>query len=744
MSLFTIARKVSRLWLPPLLENLAALVPAICDADGCSIFLLWNERLHLAATTRQNQKPRLFDRALSYAATPELLSAAATYYREHNVVNLDGGLTGWVAAFDRELNLKNLRDEQERQDIADSLKLPLPLWSDRLRGHFDWEGTRPFLAVPMRHADKGVCGVIRAYSIRANPRPFTDAHCRKLIEFGQALAAFLVTHNLLETGLEEYFRLWAARDGHEFGRQLTGAVPRLFNMDCCTFFARDDEDRFVLRYASAAPNLPDDDRRHFDLFFAESRDRLYYDAKVDSKTSLCIKQQRALLLRHSDGKWEIMGESDSSSRESLQRESNPQFLDAHPRDVKCELDPAHSRSILLVPVRDAINPRKLSGVLRVVSAKPDSASESALAELQQFAAPLAERLGHTLRQDVERDVCQRLIDQIREFPATSSDSNWHMAARIAGKALGADAVTIFLTEGDRLRSKPSYTFLNEDQIRMDQPLDVQDAIKREHQAFTYTLLPQLSYGIGEGCTGWAARERRVLNLRNSDDEAELRAYGIRHPFPQTFGEIQHAGPFIAAPISLGPGETVDGVVRGVRCRSSSQGPFSVSHELILSAFATMLAGVSRVWRPLAPLEPPVRRLVISYSNAQVKDELCRFLAAIDVEGLHLGVTPTGNDVSSAFEEIMRRAAGAIVIATPRGVDGSISVNVENEIGQLLSRFPNRLLLLKDRHAVISALGRGLPTIEFSDEGGLAKTFTQVAFHVREWFAPGSSLRVLSH
>lgn len=516
----------------------------------------------------------------------------------------------------------------------------------------------------------------------------------------------------------------------------------MFKMDSCSFFARNGEDRFVLRYASAADDLPDDDRRHFERFFSENRDRLYYDARVDSKTSLCIKQQRALRLRHDErGQWEIMGDAAGVSKDVLKHESNPQFLGVRRSEVNCELDPKHSRSILLVPVRDAINPRKLSGVLRVVSTRPEAASEESLAELQQFAAPLAERLGHTIRQEVERDACQRLLDQTKDFQSASSDTNWRMAARIAAEALGADAVTIFLADGDKLRSKPNYTFLNEDQIRLDQPLDRQEKVKTEHQAFALTLIPQLSYGLGVGCTGWTAKEQRVLNLRNADDKAELEAYGIHHPFPDFYCEIPDAGPFIAAPISLGPGTTVDGVVRGVRWRASPQGPFSVSHELTLSAFATMLAGVCRVWGPGTALPVlPARRVVISYSDANLKDELCRFLNALDVEPLHLGATPATPYPNPPFEELMRRAEGAIVIATPRDESGAISANVEHELGQLRARFPGRVFVLRDRQAEVSPMARDLPAESFDQQRGLSSTFTDVAVKVREWLGPFSGLR----
>ena len=107
---FDTARETSRFWLPSLLHDLASLAAPMCGADGCEIFLIWRDRLYLAATTRHELRHRLFDEELSYTIDEEELRRAADYFNKTGEVNEFAGLSGWCAAFNRPLRLADVSE----------------------------------------------------------------------------------------------------------------------------------------------------------------------------------------------------------------------------------------------------------------------------------------------------------------------------------------------------------------------------------------------------------------------------------------------------------------------------------------------------------------------------------------------------------------------------------------------------------------------------------------------------------
>jgi hypothetical protein len=186
-------------------------------------------------------------------------------------------------------------------------------------------------------------------------------------------------------------------------------------------------------------------------------------------------------------------------------------------------------------------------------------------------------------------------------------------------------------------------------------------------------------------------------------------------------------------MARGPDDRLDGVVRALRWRNSPLGPFSTSHETILAYCATILASLLRVWDPRP--EPTV---VISYGNATLKDHLVRFLNVIGVKSLHLGDTACGGIPNAYFEDLVQRAHAGIAIAVParRGSRGAAqhepSLNVAHEIGQMISRFPGRLLVLKEQRCDYAMGGNIGRVLEFSMAEGIFRRMTDVAAALREW------------
>lgn len=736
--LFDTASSISRFWLPPLLDNLATLPPTLCEGEGCSIFLVWHDHLYLAATTRRGLKERIFGDDTSYHIDPEVLRAAEEdYRREADHPTWRSGLTGWVAAFNRPMRITDLRKGSELDALADSAtRIPRPVWSNRSRGFYDWEGPRPFMAVPMRHADD-VKGVVRVSTIRSPAQPFTIEQQQKLQEFADQLADFLMGQQLLSEGLEHYFRLWAAQDGEVLARRISRAVPQLFSVDCCSFFHRDSEGRFVLRQSAAAEKLEGDAKRHFEDFRRANLGNLYYQADR-SKTGQCILHQAPLLLKrnHKTNQWESeMGKVEMP----LEEESSGSFLEEREDDLPhCELDPRQSRAILLVPIRDTINPRRLAGILRVVSTDAAQLDERVFRELAHFASGFAHYLGETTREEIERGVYHQLIRRLGK--PTEASELWRTAAEVAAQALEADAVTIFRMEQETLVSEADHSYLNQELIRRDLPLDEFQKEKQQFQRFCAVLRDQ-AYRKGDGRTGWPAKHGRVLNLKDLTDTQELERLKVecKEKPPDIYCEISNPGPFIAAPISLDPDAEVDGVVRALRRRRSPRGPFSVAHELILSAVGTRLAGLSRL------LPQPTPAVVISYCGtfSHYKEELVRFLTAMGVRALALDAAMPATNPIDSFDELIGQASAAIVLCTPdqetrraRGVYLEPSANVTAELVQLSRNLPGRVAVIKERSVTLPEMSVTPDyQLQFVIETDIHPVLIELAELLRKWLWP---------
>lgn len=652
-ALFESVGRASRAWLPPLLDNLATIPPTVCDADGCSIFLMQQDRLYLAATTRREARRQLFDPELAYTVDQVRLRRAAKDAAKRRR-NPDGSFTGWVAAFDQPLNLEDQKENQASKQWARGI--PSPVWSNRGGGFFPSPSKRPFLAVPMRHKGS-VYGVIRIVRFRAEAQPFVAQDEQRLLAFGAHLAAFLVDHDLLKLGLEHYFRIWAAEDGHEVAVRITEAVPDLFNVDCCSFFQRDSENRFILQHSAASELLKKNsgDYNHFLAFEEGSKGNLYYLADGSSKTSACIQTQGPLLFGRDSKTWTLLhGRPEAAP---FATESGGAFLDPGraSQDAKCEIHPRRSKSILLVPVRDIINPLQLAGVIRVVSTQRHRLSQANLVELDQFGRSLEHWLGETTRREIQEQAVRHLIEKLGNLAREGKPASqkWSAAAEIVAQGLNADAVTIFVQKDGFLEAEPAWSYL-----KPDQP----DMLVAQHGLFC-KFVGTMKYAIGQGRTGWPARYRRVLNLKDLDDLLELQRWNVEPgPFEPRANEGSHRycelpdpGPFIAAPI-LDPHSTnVAGVIRALRVRDTYQGPFTTAHELILGTCATTLAGFLRVGEPT---------VVISYADAKLKDQLSSILKAINVTPISTGGTAPDSDAARQFEQFLDRAAAAVVIATP--------------------------------------------------------------------------------
>jgi len=329
--------------------------------------------------------------------------------------------------------------------------IPRPVWSDRTRGYFDWEPPRPFLAAPMRTAEGTVAGAIRVTSLRREARRFTKDAEERLVDFGTRLACFLEQHANRPGTLKHYFRMWAAQDGSELARRITRAVPELFSVDSCSFFERDEESRFVLRAAES--RLSGDDREHFDEFRSAILD-LYYEAD-GTKTGTCIRTQRPLLLSRSEsGEWTCAGSEDDPPDFTTEDESRKFLSDQQEEYGWCEIRPNKSGSLLILPVRDTIEPRLLRGVLRVVATDPDVDVERIELELMQFANGLAHCLGETARDSTKRDLAGTLL---RQLANAQSGCSLAQLAEIVAKHIKADAVTLFIREGDFLVARTTRT-----------------------------------------------------------------------------------------------------------------------------------------------------------------------------------------------------------------------------------------------------------------------------------------------
>ena len=305
---FTLVNKQSRFWLPAVLNEIARIPPSLCRGDGCSIFLVHGEdetrRLHLAATTRRERFSDLFEPRISYSVNPKELTSAAELYDRHGIRVPDASLSGWVAAFNYPLNIKDLHKEPELR-AAGTDGRPRPVWSEKSRGPQDDNVNvpRPFLCVPMRAcADsptESVVGVIRIATTGLRSVPFEDSAQASLQEFANALADFLVECGALTSKELSYaFSIWSASDAAELADRITKAVPMLFDVECCSCFLRDPLGRFVLRKSN-----PRTTSETFQKFVDGNVDKLFYKAGDGSKTALCIDTQLPIVLVRENQRW---------------------------------------------------------------------------------------------------------------------------------------------------------------------------------------------------------------------------------------------------------------------------------------------------------------------------------------------------------------------------------------------------------------------------------------------------------
>jgi hypothetical protein len=484
-----------------------------------------------------------------------------------------------------------------------------------------------------------------------------------------------------------------------------------------------------LQHAAASSELEEADREHFRQYREENRGNLFYEPGETSKTGLCLKRQAPLVLVRGDHReW---GLEDGGETPELRQESGGSFLTEPDRSIAgCELEKSRSESILLIPVRDRVNPRLLVGLLRMVSTTR-SVSQETISEISHFASALSIRLSNLLMGRIQRQAGQRLVRDLAELG--SEKERWRRAARIVAEALEADAVTVFVRRQDDLfRSTRDYSFLNLPQIERDQDDDKVEAQKQHYEEFLQ-LLPGQVYHAGIGRTGWGIQHRRILNLKNLVDPGAQARHGIRTLTDATGAacEIEQPGPFLACPIFTGVEEdsSVQAVIRALRWKWTPRGPFSRAHETIVQTCATILSALPSV------LPPPAMEVVISYHHRYKdwREELCRFLEALDFRPLVLERL----DPPDKWPELLRRAEGGIAVATPdvsRDARKEISGNVATEIQNFLTAFPDRTLVLKERSVDLPAmtLVSGVETIDFREDFGIASCFLELACRLQDW------------
>lgn len=583
---FSLVNGASRFWLPAVLHEIAKIPTSLCRGDGCSIFLLWGEgaerRLHLAATTRPEKLSELFDKRVSYAVDPAALRSAADLWRSQDgLISKDASLTGWVAAFKCPLICNDLHDPRAL-DRMEGPDRPRPVWSEKSRGPQDHDSTiaRPFLCVPML-AGAEVIGAIRVATTTRHPHVFDHNDQARLQQFANSLAAFLIDCGALaREGLSHAFRIWGAEDIDALGSRITEAVPILFDVECCSFFLRDPSRRFVLRTAGTRHIDDDVFRRFLEL----NRGRLYYEKGDGSKTSVCIDRQAPIVLvRAPDSRWRIDFDGDTQPKIPLNAKSGGQYTEGPVPDVTCEFPHEHTRSILLVPVRDHLSTHLPAGVLRILSTKTIADPQTVITDVLSFAEDLAGVIGRTWRDDQQRRAHDALVTELSS-QHLGDDQKIATAARIVCNAVDAGAVSIFVREargaGHLLKTKPEYSVLS------DQYQDDEDFLGH-HEKFRKNL-PACDVHANVGRTAWVGRHGKTLNLKKLDDAAELARFGI-HSEPGGVCEIPNAGPFLAVPITIGPKAKVEGVIRAVRRKDSVDGSFSLAHEEILATCGNVLA-----------------------------------------------------------------------------------------------------------------------------------------------------------
>jgi hypothetical protein len=225
--------------------------------------------------------------------------------------------------------------------------------------------------------------------------------------------------------------------------------------------------------------------------------------------------------------------------------------------------------------------------------------------------------------------------------------------------------------------------------------------------------------------------RKILNLHDSYDLAELARNHVHPKFGSLYSEVEDPGPFVAAAIALNPHDEAVGVVRAVRWRKSFKGPFTPTDELTLSTCVTLLAALARVWRS--------RAVVISYGfhDPGTLAQLKRFLEAVKIEPLCLDrSSPNIPDETPPpvprFTELMGKASAGIVLATPDKATGGISDNVMSEAHQLKGRFGNRMVILHDKSLRLPPMINNFDRISFSTKCGLSDALLELAERLKTW------------
>jgi len=187
-------------------------------------------------------------------------------------------------------------------------------------------------------------------------------------------------------------------------------------------------------------------------------------------------------------------------------------------------------------------------------------------------------------------------------------------------------------------------------------------------------------------TDWPFRQRKILNLKSFE---KLEGLDIRPLYSQA--EIHELGPYLAAPVLRSPNGRVEGVVRAVRRKGSTFGPFTAGHEFILSACSpTLAAVVQRAREPQA--------VVISYSDHALAEDLSRYLKAVGYEPLFLHRPNDVENPPDEFRKLADRASAGIVVLTADKDDGTPSQNVIAEAAQLMESRANRTIVLRERRA----------------------------------------------
>lgn len=721
---FSLASTYSRFWLPSLLHEFAKIPPTFCRGDGCSIFLVHGNvpRLHLAATTRGEMRPRLFDESYHYSVDKARLLLAAERWLEERETTNDASLTGWVVAFDRPLLINNLHDDKELEQVGSRLRVPRPVWSYKNRGPQDHntQVARPFLCVPMHAPKHGVVGAIRVATSSRAPESFDEDDQRKLQDFADALGCLLQESGMLDArGLEHFFRIWGAEDVAVLGEAITQAVPALFDVECCSLFLRDPFERFVLR--NAASRLPGD---HFQKFLAGNRGNVFYRRGDESKTSLCIESQRPVILMR-DSEWRIETPHRIFDGVPLRLASGGGYLGSVP-SVLCECPHDDTKSILLVPVRDVLSAHLPAGVLRIVSREKILDPSRVVTEILHFADDLAGVIGKTWQADLQRRARQDIVTQLAGRH-TPYEQKLQTAAKIICTAINAGAVTIFtrMRDSQLLVTKPEYAVLA-DRYREN------EGIQQHHEAFKQH---RETYEDGLGRTGWVARNNKVLNLKNLHDRKELEEYDIRDR-PVSLCELENVGPFLAAPISKGPDSKCEvvGVIRAVRRLQSTHGAFSVAHEEILAACGAMLATV---------LESARWKAVVSYCTQAMPTLVIvrRWIEKLGGECLAL-VDRSSSEPVDNFRELLNRADCGVVIMTDDD-NGKPSESVHDEAVLMLAHpqvGAHRIILRTDRvdYRTRALPGAGAKEINFSrDPGGIHGVHEEFSDAVKELISPGT-------